>query len=174
MRRTFLAPVMAALAAVPAAAQTGLPWDLDADSRIDREEYDAGYRGSNIYADYDADADGLFDAAELGDVTYAMMDLDNDGVVSVAEWDTWVDTRIGEGAVNLSVAEWDENADDIISRAEFDDETVARDWYGGYDLDRDGYIADNEFGEAAWHMGDFDNDGVLAENEFIFGERFNF
>ena len=38
----------------------------------------------------------------------------------MAEWDAAVDQRLGEQALNLSAAEWDQDGDDVISKEEFE------------------------------------------------------
>jgi len=43
-----------------------------------------------------------------------------DGRLTVEEWDAGVDARFGEQAVTLDVAQWDPNADGVISREEFE------------------------------------------------------
>jgi hypothetical protein len=45
------------------------------------------------------------------------MDLNDDDILTIAEWDTWADTRIGQDEVNLDPSEWDQDGDDRITRA---------------------------------------------------------
>ena len=161
--------LLAALAATPALAQAFADWDVDADSYVDRTEFETGWNDAGIYDTWDANDDDTLDATEVSDATYAMMDLDGDGTVTVSEWDEWVDTRIGEAEVNLAAADWDENGDGVISRAEFNEEDVSG-WYGDYDANEDDSYDLAEFGDAAFDWADVDDDDELSEDEFMFDD----
>lgn len=46
-------------------------------------------------------------------------------MLTVAEWDAAIDQRLGEDAANLSVSDWDQNGDNIISKEEFNKAAAA-------------------------------------------------
>lgn len=161
----------AAVAVAPALAQdfdwNWPDWDIDQDAYVDRDEFGAGYAQTGYFDHYDADADGLLDETEVATATYGMMDLDDDGVLTVDEWDTWVDTRLGEAAVDLDVDAWDQDGDGIITRDEFDDTAIATSLYADYDADTDGYYGRDEFGNAIFDLTDANDDDFVVEDEYL-------
>ena len=168
MKRLFsTVGTLAVLAATPALAADFGAWDTDSDRFVDRTEFSEGFAETDVFGEYDENDDDMLQAGELIGASYAAMDLDGDGEVAVSEWDTWVDARTGERSVNLSVAEWDEDGNDLISRAEFDEEIGNTDWFADYDMNQDAAYSQEEFETSLFEGADIDDDDRLAEDEFL-------
>ena len=166
--KRFLITVSAVtiLGAAPALAADFDTWDADADARIDREEFGAGLGETDLFRTYDASEDEALDTNEHAAARYDTMDLDGDGEVTVDEWDTWVDSNIGEADVNLSAADWDENGDDVISPTEFEEE-VAGVGFPGYELGEGEPYEEADFEAGLFNDLDLDDDDRLGEDEFL-------
>ena len=104
--------------------------------------------------------------------TYGYVDMNNDGFVTSAEWDAY---RTG------SYGFWDTNRDGRISQAEFQncyygggfyrDAYYNRDnwrnYYDGFDANRDGYLsADEYWGTSVWTRADRNRNGRIDANEW--------
>ena len=61
-------------------------WDADLDGRIERGEFDARLRASDLYGAWDRDLDGAVTYAELGESFYRLWDLDRSGYLDDTEW----------------------------------------------------------------------------------------
>lgn len=153
------------LAAAPASAQYLENWEFDETPEVDRAEYEAYWEDEGDFAAYDADADQGLGPAEFYVATYDMMDLDGDGILTVGEWDTWVDTRIGEDEVNLNVSDWDQDGDDVITRAEYDEATAEAPWFAEFDENADDLIDEAEYRNGVFEWWDVNDDGVITEDE---------
>ncbi|SFP17160.1 hypothetical protein [Tranquillimonas alkanivorans] len=143
-------------------------YDVDEDGFLDADEYGVGFDESGTFDDWDMDDDARLSITELSDATYGMMDLDNDGTLTISEWDTWVDTRVGEETVDLSPAVWDPDGNDIISREEFSAAMGGNyNMFSGYDIDSDGYYDENEIGDLTYDYADWNNDDLIDDDEFL-------
>ena len=166
--RRFLGTVaaLAMLGATPALAGFA-DWDADDDAFLDREEFGTGIGETDLFQTYDVNENELLETEEVAVARYDTMDLDGDGELTVDEWDTWVDANIGEAEVNLSAADWDENGDDVISRAEFEEEVTGGEGFVGYDVGEDDVYGEDEFETGLFEDLDLDDDDRLAEDEFL-------
>ncbi|RDC71938.1 hypothetical protein DLJ49_12655 [Rhodovulum sp. 12E13] len=165
-RHLITASVLAlGLAAAPASAQYLENWEFDENPEIDRAEYEAWWQDEGDFDAYDADADEGLGRSEFYVATYDMMDLNGDGMLTVAEWDTWADTRIGEDEVNLDLSEWDQDGDDRITRAEYDEAAGEAPWFTDYDANTDDLIDAAEYRNGVFEWIDANDDGVITESE---------
>ena len=158
---------VAVMAATPALAASFNAWDMDDDGVIDRAEFNEMVNDADAFATFDLNGDDVLDAEEMIGVRYATMDLDGDGTLTVDEWDTWVDTRIGEQAVDFSVSDWDTDGDNIISRAEFADEVVNYDVFRPFAPGAPVAYDEAAFAEWLYEDQDLDDDLELSEDEFV-------
>lgn len=106
-----------------------------------------------------------------------------DGELSVGEWDDGIDGLLGEDAVNLPVARWDTNADEVISLEEFANamaetavfhlspgEARVSTRFSDWDEDADGSLTVEEWNAKVGEEGlfanfDADADGSLSDAE---------
>ena len=153
------------LAVAPASAQYLEDWSFDENREIDRAEYEAWWAENSDFDAYDADEDSYLGQPEFYVATYDMMDLDEDGTLTVAEWDTWADTRIGEDEVNLDLSDWDQDGNDVITRAEYDEATAEAPWFSDYDANTDDLIDAAEYRDGVFEWWDADGNAVITEDE---------
>lgn len=164
-------PLSAALAGLCAAPALALdPFEFGSEG-VERGAFEGHLTGSETWEAWDRDGDGALGEAERGRAMRALMDLDGDGTLTIAEWDEWVDTRLGRESARLSVAAWDMDGDGRIDAVEFGTAAETLGWYGRYDVDGDGRWDLTEFTGWLYDIADADGDGVITDEEYRFGAQ---
>ena len=98
-----------------------------------------------LIAGFDADGDARTGRDELRAGTtrlFALGDLDKNGKLTLIELSTWSETWLGDVSALPGRFDFDRDADDSISAAEFAAELDRR--FGRYDADKDGFVVRGE------------------------------
>jgi Ca2+-binding EF-hand superfamily protein len=97
--------------------------------------------------DRDDDARTSRDELKAGTArAFANADQNKDGTLGLLELSSWSSTWLGDGSALPGRFDFDRNADDSISAAEFAAELERR--FGRYDIDKDGFVTRAELLQA--------------------------
>lgn len=103
-------------------------WDADANTMMDRNEYNTAWNEAGYFGRWDANRDGYIDESEWNAGRNAYMrDLDEGQIDAYNEWDTDADGRLSEEEFRDRAFDvYDTDQDGSLSEAEYNV------WWGGF------------------------------------------
>ena len=156
--------------AAPAADGSLYPyasWDGDRNRTLNETEFTAAARDRG-YSRWNTTADAGLDEKELGTGLFAMWDRDHNSQLTDAEWREGA-RRWYEGDTYGDWGAWNTNGDGYLDTTEFNAGLGRTGLFNTWDADRNGMIAENEFGRGLFGRWDANRDQSVDANEWDLG-----
>jgi hypothetical protein len=153
--------VIGATTGISPSAMSG--YDQDASGGLARDEFDQWANEYGWFDRWDLDRDDTLTRNELDRGMYSWWDLDNDGLIEGWEYDEvnagWYADELG------AYDQWDTDANDRITRSEFDARIQKVDAWERWDADQSGSLTEEEFRSGVFETWDRNGDDAMGVEE---------
>ena len=136
-------------------------WDRDRDTRLSRQEVEAGFGESGVFDRFDTDGDAFLDEEEVAGGFADTWDTSDDGLIDRGEYAAGAGIEGDAGFDAL-----DADRDDAIASEEFRQNVARWPYYERIDINEDRRIDRREMGVSMFDDLDADNDEFVDEDEF--------
>lgn len=175
MKRLMMLTTAALFAGGSAFAQSMQDWDSDTSGDLSRDEWSTGMNSGTTFSDWDSDTDGSLNGEEFATGMFQRFDKDEDGSLTSSEWDDGFDRWYGEQGVDLDVAQWDTDGDNMIGESEFTQQFETAGLFDQFrtnanmDTTSDG-IAQEDFSGGMFDWMDRNRDQTLDADENVWND----
>lgn len=138
-------------------------WDVNKDDIVDTNEFNDGFASGDYYNTWDVNSDGWLNEDEFGDGLYGTWDANDDDIIDTDEWNSGLYNQFGDDYADFSA--WDTDGNNEINDSEYNEVYSNSSVYNDWDADGNNEINDSEVNEGVFSWFDGDDDGYLSEDE---------
>ena len=144
-------------------------WDSDTNRSLNESEFTTAARDRGYSRWNTTSTDAGLDENEFGTGLFATWDRDGNSQLTEVEWregtGRWYESQSAAGEWNA----WNTSGDGYLDANEFNAGVRRTGLFSTWDADRNGSLADNEFGRSLFGRWDANRDGTVDEHEWLLG-----
>ncbi|MDX1652749.1 MAG: hypothetical protein R3277_09680 [Brumimicrobium sp.] len=145
-------------------------FDTDGNEFIDEDEFEVTFT-SEFHTDFGSEDDESLDDEDFYGFIYAYIDTSGNELVSKKEWKI-IDQLFFANFLFKKFDFYDTDDDNYLSFDEYIEAIYDVEGFDKWDINRDGFVDQNELAEAVFKSWDVDNNGVINRSEYSHIEKY--